>query len=138
MIAIEGQIPVEVTLDPGLAFVAMKVFDVTLGYPGSQVGSAIPMVETDIGNYGASFSGTKDKSYFVSKAVYTDGTYVTRDTNYSSGSDAYQVIAPIQIQIPLPPTITAQVDQVSGVTAQMEIDFNIDVVVTSVVDLKPC
>lgn len=93
MIAVAGQISIEVSYDPLLLFVAMKVFDVTAGLPGSIVGAAIPMVEFDTGNYAARFTGVAGKLYAISKAVYTDGTYATRDSNYAPGSDALQVIS---------------------------------------------
>lgn len=94
MIASSGQpIPIEVTFETGLLFVAMKVFDVTLGFPGSQVGSAISMTEFDDGAYGASFVGDPNKNYVVSKAVYTDGTYTVRDSNFASGSQSVQCVA---------------------------------------------
>lgn len=100
MLAIGTQnIPVEVTFEPGLLFVAMKVFDTTDGYPGTFI-STIPMIEYDNSNYGASFMGTATRNYSVSKSVYTDGTYTTRDTNYSSGSETFQVVIfPNQDQI---------------------------------------
>lgn len=93
MLATAGQpIPCEVTLDPGLSFVAMKVFDVSAGYPGTLV-STHPMVEYNDAAYGANFTGIAGKAYVVTKAVYTDGTYTVRDQNYASGSDSFQVMS---------------------------------------------
>lgn len=106
-LAVAGQpIPFEVTLDAGLSFVALKVYDVTASYPGTLVATTA-MVEYDDAAYGASFSGVANKSYVVSKAKYTDGTYTTRDTNYASGSDSIQVIAS-----PTAPTVSQIVDGV--------------------------
>lgn len=93
MIASAGNIPIGVTLDPGLLFVAIKVRDITAGSPGSLVGSAIPMVEGEPGSYTAAFTGVATKLYSVKKAVYTDGTYATIDNAYPSGDDVVQVIA---------------------------------------------
>lgn len=93
MIAYSGQpIPIEVTFQPGLLFVAMKVFDVTAGYPGSLI-STIPMTEVYNGTYGASFAGAPGKKYTVAKTVYTDGTYTVPDLGFSQGSDAVQCVA---------------------------------------------
>lgn len=93
MLAFASQsIPCELTLETGLLFVALKVYDVTAGFPGTIVGSPILMTEYDDGAYGAEFTGIAGKNYVTSKAVYTDGTYATRDSAYPSGSDAFQVV----------------------------------------------
>lgn len=127
MIAVDGQqIPIEVSFDPGLLFVAMKVRDVTAGYPGTLVGSAVPMVEFDTGSYGASFTGTAGKNYVLSKAVYTDGTYATRDPNYSPGSDSVQVI---------PQSTAPTVDQItSAVLNALLVDYTVPGSVAAAID----
>ena len=79
----------EVTYEPGLSFVAMKVYDVT-GTPA--LVATVPMVELVNGTYLASFTPASGKTYAVSKAVYTDGTYTTLDGEHSPGSETLQAV----------------------------------------------
>lgn len=65
---------------------AMKVYDVTAGYPGTLV-ATVPMTDVVHGTYGANFTPLASKEYVVDKMAYTDGTFVTPDTVYSPGSE---------------------------------------------------
>lgn len=81
-------LPFEVTYDSPSLFVAMNVFDVTTGTPVLVV--QVPMLNFSGNSYFAQFTPTAAKSYAVNKSVYTDGTYVTVDTDYSQGSDSFR------------------------------------------------
>lgn len=74
-------LPFEVTYDPGLSFVAMKVFD------GVTLVATIPMTNTYGSTYVGSFTPLENKSYLIHKAVYTDGTYTAFNNNYAHGSE---------------------------------------------------
>lgn len=87
-------IPFEYTaydLVAGLS-IAMKVFDVSAGYPGTLV-QTITMVHILNGTYGASFTPVAGKQYVVNKMVYTDGTFSAANTAYSPGSESFQASA---------------------------------------------
>lgn len=80
-------LPYEVNFgDPGLAFVAMTVFDETGNSP-VQVQGPAAMLNTAGGMYRGKFNATAGKSYSILKTVYTDGTYTTRDNNYAESSE---------------------------------------------------
>lgn len=78
-------LPFEVTFDsPSLAFVAMKVYDVTVG---EVLVATTSMVSVDSSStYRAKFTADQNKSYVVRKNVYTDGTYTVIDPDHPFGS----------------------------------------------------
>lgn len=77
----------EVTFDqPGLS-VAMSVYDTSGGSP-VLLGSRTAMTLVYGNTYSAKFTPAIGKTYVIVKAVYTDGTFVTLDPNYSQGSES--------------------------------------------------
>lgn len=150
-LAIAGQpLPFEISTDAGLSFVALKVFDVSLGFPGSLV-ATIPMTEYAPGSYGASFSGAVlGKSYVVSKAVYLSGAYTNRDPDYAPGSESFTVtaigsIGTIVAQLQdlvnaliaaLPSGIVATVETNDEIKTFANLDQEIQAIVSAVIELE--
>ncbi len=83
-------LPFEVTFPDGVGsyFVALKIRDVTLGYPGTLVATTA-MVHLGLGTYGANFTATAGKAYQASKAAYTDGTFATPLPDMPAGSESF-------------------------------------------------
>lgn len=81
----------EVTFDPGLSFVAARIYDDSGGSP--VLVATTPMTEVDSGTYRCKFTGMPNKNYIVKKGVFTDGTYAVYNTNYSWGSESFVCIA---------------------------------------------
>lgn len=83
-------ISLEVTYDSAVLFVAAKIFDDSGVSP---VLVATLAMDSFFGNsYRAKFTPVAGKTYVANKAVYTDGTFVTMDNNYSQGSDSFQAV----------------------------------------------
>lgn len=108
----------EVTFDRNDLYVGMSVYN-NSGASPILVGSIIPMHSVVGNTYQAKFSGVQGLSYVVFKAVYTDNSYSTIDTNYSQGSEAFicqqltggNVIATSLIGMVLPnPTLIGLID----------------------------
>lgn len=86
------EVSLEVTFDNPDLDVAARVFDDS-GVSPVIVGGPIAM-ENYFGNsYRCKFIPEIGKTYVVSKAVYTDGFFVTLDDNYSQASESFQAIA---------------------------------------------
>lgn len=77
----------EVTFDSPSLNVAMSVFDTTAGSPVLVQG---PTAMTNLvsNTYFGKFTGTVDHTYVIFKAVYTDGTFATLNTDYAAGSES--------------------------------------------------
>jgi hypothetical protein len=68
--------------------VAMLVYDVTAGYPGT-LASTVVMTHIINGTYGGTFTPQPNKIYVVNKMVYTSLTLLTTDSSYSPGSESF-------------------------------------------------
>jgi hypothetical protein len=80
------QLAFEVTYqDSGLP-VGMSVYDVTGSSPVLVQGPNA-MSNTVNGTYVGKFTPVLNKSYLIFKAVYTDGSFTTLDTDYVAGSE---------------------------------------------------
>lgn len=86
-------LPFEVTFEPGL-FVAMKVFKVIAGVPTLE--DTIPMDDVIGGTYVGFYTLEEGESYLFHKAVYTDGTYTTLNTNFVAGSETITADSPLE------------------------------------------
>lgn len=82
-------LPYEATFDlPGL-FAAMTVYDLTVN-PAVIVAGPAAMENTTGATYVGKFTAQPGKAYLIYKAIYTDGTFVTLDPNYSQSSETIQ------------------------------------------------
>lgn len=78
----------EVTYDSPSLFVAMKVFDDSGASPSLL--TTLPMTVFVGNSYRAKYTPAGGKTYLVHKAVYTDGTYTTLDSDYSAGTESFR------------------------------------------------
>lgn len=85
-------LPFEVTFNSGLA-VAMSVFDVTTGSAVLVSGPAAMIDLSGLNTYFGQFTAAVNKNYIVVKAVYTDGTFATLDTDYPQGSESFTTVS---------------------------------------------
>lgn len=77
----------EVTYDqPGLN-VAMSVYDTT-GVSPSLVSGPTAMALVVGNTYYGKFQGSQGHTYVIYKAVYTDNTFTTVDTDYAAGTES--------------------------------------------------
>lgn len=72
-------------------FIAANLYNCTTGT--AVFVSKTAMVHILGGVYFVALTGTADSCYEVLKLIYTDGTYVTVDTNWNAGSDSLQLFA---------------------------------------------
>lgn len=77
----------EVTFDDDDLNVAMSVYDTTTG---SAVLVAGPTAMTSVvaNTYFGMFTPTTERSYVIYKAVYTDNSFTTLDTDYAAGTES--------------------------------------------------
>lgn len=81
-------IPLEVSFDSPLLYVGLVVYEVTTGTPVKVAGpTAMPLVYDT--TYFGVFTPNLNKSYVAVKAVYTDDTLTTLDSNYRPGSESF-------------------------------------------------
>lgn len=84
-------IPIDITaydMQTGLT-PALKVYDVTSGYPGTLV-STTAMTHIVNGTYGASFTPSDGKAYITNVSFYSDpGTWLMPLTAYSPSSQSF-------------------------------------------------
>lgn len=78
----------EVTFDSGELNVAMSVYDTTTGSAILISGPTAMINIPGTNTYWKSFTPTVQRSYIIFKAVYTDDTFETLDTDYSQGSES--------------------------------------------------
>lgn len=76
----------EVTYQPGLN-VGMTVVNLSGAEPA--VGATTPMAHVINGTYVGYLTPGVGETYLVSKAVYTDDTLTTQDTDYPAGSETF-------------------------------------------------
>lgn len=67
--------------------VAMSVYDTTNGTPTLVAGPTAMVNVPDTNTYTGQYLPTLNHAYLILKAVYTDGTFQTFDSNYSQGSE---------------------------------------------------
>jgi hypothetical protein len=93
--------------------IAMKVYDVTAGYPGTFVGTVL-MTHIVNGTYGGTFTPMPGKSYVVNKMVYTDITLATTNTDYQPGSESFQAntFYACEMAVAIDPSVDAMTFQV--------------------------
>lgn len=78
----------EVTYDAADLDVGMSVYDDS-GVAPVLVGSVLAMEHVALNTYRAKFTPVAGKNYIAIKAVYTDETLTTVDSNYSQGSESF-------------------------------------------------
>ncbi len=108
-----AEVSIEVTYEPGLAFVAAKIFDDSGVAPVLVV--ALPMVNVVNSTYRAKFTPTAGKTYVVNKAVYTSGAFTVVNDDYGQGSDAFQCVAPPESSELSMAFLNSLIDHVQGV-----------------------
>ena len=84
--------PVEVTYSDPSLFVAMDVYDTSSGSPVHVQQDAMGHVQN--GTYVATFNRDPAKSYAIAIAVYTDGTFGTRDLEQPAASTKFDALPP--------------------------------------------
>lgn len=77
----------EVTFSNPSLHVGMSVYDTTGSSP-SLVQGPTAMGDLVANTYYGKFTPSMNKSYVIFKAVYTDGTLATLNTNYAQGSES--------------------------------------------------
>lgn len=77
----------EVTFDANNLNVGMSVYDTTSSMP-TLVQGPLAMANVIGNTYIGKFTGNPGQTYLIFKAVYTDGTFTTLDTDYSQGSES--------------------------------------------------
>jgi hypothetical protein len=84
-------VPIEVTYDPTAANVAMTVYEFS-GSAWTQVGSAVAALLVDgYSTWGSIFTPPNTNPHVVIIQPFTDGTFVTPDTNYSPSSRSFVI-----------------------------------------------
>lgn len=85
-----GGVPLsfEVTFDSGVLNVAMSVYDTTAGSAVLVSGPAAMTNLAGTNSYYGKFTAADGHSYVIFKAVYTDGTFATLDSNYAAGTES--------------------------------------------------
>lgn len=84
-------LPFEVTYDNPSLNVGMSVYDVTTGSAVLVSGPTL-MSLVAINTYRGVFTALENHNYIVIKAVYTDGTLATVDSDYYQGSESIAAI----------------------------------------------
>lgn len=72
-------------------FIKAHVYDITTGTP--TLVTSVVLNDIDIGVYFGHFTGTLGHTYAINTAVYTDGTYLTIDTNRAPGCESFDCIS---------------------------------------------
>jgi hypothetical protein len=76
--------------DQSSQFIAANIYNITSGTPVFVV--QVPMTLIIGGVYFGYFNGIEVQNYEAIKIIYTDGTYVTPDTDYAPATDSLQVV----------------------------------------------
>lgn len=77
----------EVTYDSPSLNVGMSVYDTTSGSPVLEQGPSA-MTHLVANTYYGKFTPTVNHEYVIFKAVYTDNTFATLDTDYAAGTES--------------------------------------------------